>query len=291
MSVFVHGDNILQKETHDKKYCDDLSRKYLQEIRTKYEEWKSGNLAIAGPVRRLQDTDYSIIEERTRLFNEYKDFLDQQMYAEHFDSRSNLHSSALEEFMYYLFKDLVLDYSEHALIGKSHAFKDIFFRSDNYISMITSPNTLVEKKDHDFVIGSTINARFQCRGMTNADSVSFDMPAVAIECKTYLDKTMLEGSSTAGEQLKTRNPNAMYIVVAERLKLTEAVNLKKYKVDQIYVLRKQRNTDREYRYLDGYVANPIYPDVVWHLYTTVRDYLATDWHGTLADGLERGYLI
>lgn len=291
MSVFVHGDNILKKETHDKKYCDNLSRRYLQEIRNKYEEWKNANLAITGPVRQLQDTDLSIIEERTRLFNEYKSFLDQQIYAEHFDSRSNLHSSALEEFMYYLFKDLVLDYSEHALIGKSHAFKDIFFRSNNYVSMITSPNTLVEKKDHDFVIGSTINARFQCRGMTDADSVSFDMPAVAIECKTYLDKTMLEGASTAGEQLKTRNPNAMYIVVAERLKLTEAVNLKKYKVDQIYVLRKQRNTDREYRYLEGYVANPIYPDVVWHLYTTVRDYLATDWHGTLDDGLEKGYLI
>ena len=181
MSVFVHGDNILQKETHDKKYCDNLSRRYLQEIRNKYEEWKNANLAITGPVRQLQDTDLSIIEERTRLFNEYKSFLDQQIYAEHFDSRSNLHSSALEEFMYYLFKDLVLDYSEHALIGKSHAFKDIFFRSNNYVSMITSPNTLVEKKDHDFVIGSTINARFQCRGMTDADSVSFDMPAVAIE--------------------------------------------------------------------------------------------------------------
>ena len=38
--------------------------------------------------------------------NEYKDFLDQQHYAEKFDSRSNLHSSVLEEFMYYLFKDL-----------------------------------------------------------------------------------------------------------------------------------------------------------------------------------------
>ena len=92
------------------------------------------------------------------------------------------------------------------------------------------------------------------------------MPAVAIECKTYLDKTMFEGASTAGEQLKSRNPNAMYIIVAERLKLTESVNLKKYKVDQIYVLRKQRNTDREYRYLAGYIPNPIYPDVVWHLF-------------------------
>lgn len=291
MSVYVHGDNILQKENHDTKYRDAVSRQYLREIRIKYEEWKAANLALSGPIRQPRDTDQNIIEERTRLFNEYKDFLDQQIYAEHFDSRSNLHSSVLEEFMYYLFKDLILDYSEHALIGKSHAFKDIFFRSDNYESMITSPNTLIEKKDHDFVIGSTINARFQCSGMDIFDEVSFDIPAVAIECKTYLDKTMLEGSSTAGEQLKSRNPNALYIVVAERLKLTEAVNLKKYKVDQIYVLRKQRNTDREYRYLERYIANPIYADVVWHLFNTVREYLSMDWHGTLADGLERGYLI
>lgn len=190
-----------------------------------------------------------------------------------------------------MFRDLTKDYSEHALIGKSHAFKDIFFRSENYLSMVTYPNTQVEIKDHDFVIGSTINAQFQCKGMHDVDRVSFDMPAVAIECKTYLDKTMLEGASTAGAQLKSRNPNALYIVVAERLKLTEAVNLKKYKVDQIYVLRKQKNTDREFRYLEGYVSNPIYPDVVLHLFNTIREYLSTDWHGTIIDGIERGYLI
>lgn len=291
MNVFVHGDNISQKETHPQKYRDKTSKQYLREIREKYEEWKRANLDLIGPKREHCEQDADIIKERVKLFNEYKDFLDQQHYAEHFDSRSNLHSSALEEFMYYLFKDLTKDYSEHALIGKSHAFKDIFFRSDNYISMVTSPNTFIEKKNHDFVIGSTINAKFQCEGMPNVDSVHFDMPAVAIECKTYLDKTMLEGASTAGEQLKSRNPNAMYLVVAERLKLTEAVNLKKYKVNQIYVLRKQKNKDREYRYLDGYVANPIYEDVVLHLFNTVRDYLATDWHGMIADGIERGYLI
>lgn len=291
MSLYIHGDNISQKENHPTKYRDDKSKQYLAEIRQEYEKWKSANLNLNGPVREVRASDSEVIAERVRLFNEYKDFLDQQHYAEHFDSRSNLHSSALEEFMYYLFKDLTQDYSEHALIGKSHAFKDIFFRSNNFRSMVTSPNTFVETKDHDFVIGSTIRAKFQCAGMPTVDTVSFDMPAVAIECKTYLDKTMLEGASTAGEQLKNRNPNALYIVVAERLKLTEAVNLKKYKVDQIYVLRKQKNTDREYRFLEGYVSNPIYEDVVVHLFSTVRDYLSTDWHGMIADGIERGYLI
>ena len=291
MSVYIHGDNIIQKCNNQTKYRDNLSRKYLQDIRSHYDEWKKANLKLVGPVRTVTNRDIDIIAKRTYLFNKYKNFLDQQCYAEHFDSRSNLHSSALEEFMYYLFRDLTKDYSEHALIGKSHTFKDIFFRSENYLSMVTSPNTFVETKDHDFVIGSTINAQFQCQGMKVIDKISFDIPAIAIECKTYLDKTMLEGASTAGEQLKIRNPNALYIVVAERLKLTEAVNLKKYKVDQIYVLRKQKNTDREFRYLEGYVSNPIYPDVVLHLFNTVREYLCTDWHGTIIDGIERGYLI
>ena len=44
------------------------------------------------------------------------------------------------------------------------------------------------------------------------------------------------------------NPNTLYIVVAERLKLSEAVNLKNSKIDQIYILRKQKKTDRENRF-------------------------------------------
>ncbi len=157
--------------------------------------------------------------------------------------------------------------------------------------MTRSPKIKIELKDHDFVIGTRILAKFKCTGSDEIEEHGFDIPAVAIECKTYLDKTMLEGSSTAAEQLKARNPNALYLVVAERLKLTEAANLKKYKVDQIYVLRKQRNTDREYRYLDTYISNPIYTDVVEHLYNYVREYLITDWEGTIAEGIERGYLI
>jgi hypothetical protein len=50
----------------------------------------------------------------------------------------------------------------------------------------------------------------------------------------------------------------MYIVVAEWLKLAESVNLKKYKIDQIYVLRKQKNTDREFRYGADYQKNLIF---------------------------------
>ncbi len=288
--MFVHGNNIEQKENHKTKYRDKLSKKYLREIRREYQKWKKFNQELKGPYIRRNEKDSEIIHARTSSLNRYKDFTDQQHYAEKFDSRSNLHSSVLEEFMYYLFRNLVEDFSENALIGKSHTFKDIFFRPDNYGGMLEKPSTLIEKKDHDFAIGVKINSVLRCQGSEIEENHIWDLPAVAIECKTYLDKTMLQDTSTAAEQLQHRNPNALYIVVAEWLKLTDAVNLKKFKIDQIYVLRKQKNTDREFRF-EGYVKNPIFQDVVEHLFDNVRDYLTSDWKSGISFGLGRGYLI
>jgi hypothetical protein len=180
--------------------------------------------------------------------------------------------------------------------------------------MVERAYARIERKDHDFVIGVTISANldlkvnrddsmsgqmrigelpieYAARIEDNSETHLFDIAAVAIECKTYLDKTMLEGSSRAAEQLKARNPNAMYVVVMEWLKLTGAVNLRKYEVDQIYVFRRQKNTDREFRFADDYDKNPIDPDVVWHLYQTVRHHLTSDWEGGVEQGLKRGWLL
>jgi len=289
--MYVHGDNLRQKENHTTKYLDADSRQYLGEIRIKYDDWKAANEALIGPIiESNSESTTQIITSRVRLFNDYKNFIDQQHYAEKFDSRSNLHSSVLEEFMFYLFADLVSEFSDTVLIGKAHAYKDLFFQAPNFKEMVAKPFVKIEKKDHDFVIGVNIEASFQCEGEENILTEKFQVPAVAIECKTYLDKTMLEGSSTAAEQLIHKNPNGIYLVVAEWLKLTSRVNLKKYKVDQIYVLRKQKNTDREYRYLDEYVKNPIYVDVVEHLFNTVKEHLTDDWREGAQHGLDLGYL-
>jgi hypothetical protein len=290
MSTYVHGDNIEQKEKHETKYTDAESKQFSREIREKYEVWKKANIELKGPFSKPTSNDFDIIKQRVKLLNEYKDFIDQQKYAEKFDSRSNLHSTVLEEFMFYLFRDLVHDFSSHALIGKAHTFKDIFFVSSSYREMVQKPNAKVEVKDHDFVIGVNIQTRMLCEGGATIEEHKLQIPAIAIECKTYLDKTMLEGSSTAAQQLKIRNPNAIYIVVAEWLKLTEEVNLRKYEVDQIYILRKQKNTDREFRFLEGYVKNPIYDDVVYHLFDYVRNFLTTESDIHIPQKLERGYL-
>jgi hypothetical protein len=289
--MYVHGDNLKQKEINKTKYIDPNSRQFLQEIRLLYDKWRRINERLKGPLATPTNRDTKIIKIRVKLLNIYKDFLDQQKYAEKFDSRSNLHSSVLEEFIFYLFKDLVFDLSQSALLGKANTFKDIFFRPSSYQEMLKKPNVKLESKDHDFVIGADIKADFKCVGSKDIETHQFQIPAVVIECKTYLDKTMLEGASNAAEQLKLRNPNAIYIIVAEWLKLTNAINLQKFKVEQIYVLRKQKNTDREFRYLEIYVKNPIYDDVVIHLFETVRKHLTSDWEKGLEQGLNRGYLI
>jgi hypothetical protein len=314
----VHGSNLEQKENHRTKYRDVESRKYLSEIRTEYDKWHSANLQLVGPTSTASDEDYAILTRRVELLSIYKDFLDQQHYAEKFDSRSNLHSSVLEEFLYYLFRDLAKDFGENALIGKSHTFKDIFFVAPKYSEMLKRPYARIEKKDHDFVIGATIQASLEAAtppeqddnpGATieilkeepenysevtvigNTETHIFDIPVIVIECKTYLDKTMLEGSSRAAEDLKARNPNSLYIVLMEWIKLTSDVNLRKYKVDQIYVLRQQKNTDREFRYKETYIKNLINPNVVQHLFNKVRKHLTVDWTGGIESGIKRGWLI
>jgi hypothetical protein len=289
--MYVHGDNIRSKQSNGDKYKDADSQKYLKEIEERYQIWKKANLELRGPGSKTHKEDHKIIAARVELLNEYKDFVDQQHYAEHFDSRSNLQSSVLEEFMYYLFRDLVADISADALVGKCHSLKDFFFRPSTFKEMLTKPYLLVETKDHDFAIGAHIHAVLSCKGSEKNESHGWDVPAVGIECKTYLDKTMLQDVATAAAVIRQRNPNAMYIVVAEWLKLTEKVNLHKTGVDQIYVLRKQKNTDREYRYAKDYIKNPIYADVASDLFEMIRKHLTFDWEGSIASGLERGRLL
>lgn len=314
----VHGSNLEQKENHRTKYRDADSKRYLSEIRIEYNKWKLANSQLVGPTATPTNKDDEVIFKRIKLLSEYKDFLDAQHYAEKFDSRSNLHSSVLEEFLYYLFRDLAKDFGENALIGKSHTFKDIFFVPPTYSEMLKRPYARIEKKDHDFVIGATIQASFESAippeldenpgeilkvlkeepesysevtVTGNTETHIFDIPIIAIECKTYLDKTMLEGSSRAAEELKARNPNSLYIVVMEWIKLTNDVNLRKYKVDQIYVLRQQKNTDREFRYEESYIKNSINSTVVQHLFHKVRKHLTMEWTGGVEHGIKRGWLI
>jgi uncharacterized NAD(P)/FAD-binding protein YdhS len=144
--MFVHGDNLTQKENHKEKYTDKEAKQYLAEIRKEYQKWRHGNDSLRGPFSSFKENDIDVIQQRVAWFSDYKEFIDQQKYAEKFDSRSNLHSSVLEEFIFFIFRDLVYEFSSSAVLGKAHTFKDIFFNSSSYREMVLTPNAKVEKK-------------------------------------------------------------------------------------------------------------------------------------------------
>lgn len=283
MSKFVHGDNIAQKKAHKTKYTSKDAVECLGEIEKRYLQWKKANVELKG-------TDENTVTRRTALLNDYKNFVDQQRYAELFDSRSNLHSSVLEEFLIYLFQEGIPNQGKVSMVGKGETFKSFFLAPKNFADLLDKPTILMETKDHDFVIGAELRAAFANKDKKTIAEYGMQIPAIAIECKTYLDKTMLEGASISGEELKRINPSARYIIVAEWLKLTEAINLRKYKIDQIYVLRRQKNTDREFRFDKTYQKNPIHADLVWSLYREVIDYLSLD-RWDIDAALARGKLL
>src|SRR5579863_9886051 len=136
MSSYVHGDNIAQKKTHP-KYQSQENVKCLAEIEARYNAWKLENLKLKGG-------DQATVAARTKLLNDYKDFIDQQQYAEMFDSRSNLHSTVLEEFLVYLFSDTVPHLDLQPIIGKGETFKSFYLAPRTFRDLLEKPAVLVE---------------------------------------------------------------------------------------------------------------------------------------------------
>lgn len=285
--VFVHGHNLAHKLMGGSrgKYADNRSQALLGELVEAYRSWRAANLELSGHSQE-------VVETRVRLLNQYKDLVDAAKYAQHFDSRSNLASSVIEEFLYYLLRDAVPDRAQRPDVGKGRSFRALHFSPPSWEGMARRPGLRMEHKDHDFMIGTRVSATFQTSAPGAAtERVEMLVPAVAVECKTYLDKTMLEGAAGAAADLKAINPNAMYVIVAEYLKLTESLNLNRYRkyIDQIYVLRRQKNTDQDQRLLEGFEKEPIHQDLVWHLFGSVRHHLTESWE--LEGRLERGLLL
>lgn len=288
----IHGRNISHKYFKSKDFSDLRSRQALCEVAKIYVNWRQFNDSLVSPISLLdEDLLKDTVRWRVKAFNEYRNFINQEKYALTFDSRSNLHSSTLEEFIYYLFRDISKSFNQETVVGKSKSYKGMYFSAESFQDLVEKPEVHVEQKDHDFIIGAAVDADFNVKGSSESVTVNFDIPAVAIECKTYIDKTMLEGASNAAEQLKAVNPNARYYIVAEYVKISNDINFKKYKVDQIFILRKQKNKDRKYTFGENSDRNPIFFDPVYKLVKDIYEYLTEPWEASLNKGIERGYLI
>lgn len=254
--VYTHGARLRRKAE---------SNQTLQSALEHYERWQRDMLAVHGRTR--ED-----IESLTQLLNRYKNAVEPI-----FDSRSNsaqegLQPSILEEFLGYLFSNVADEVGVDLLRRPASSFIGLIFNPRNVQSLVSGPEFTIRQKDHDFVLGACVTMSLTVEGSDTGRSDRLVVPAVAIECKRYLERNMLDECAGTAERIKKATPYCRYIVVSEFLKLDHALPELSL-IDEIYVLRKQKNLERR----SGGTLNPIYPELIIHLYNDVIDHLKRVW--------------
>jgi len=273
---FPHAGNIAKKLKDHRDKGTDLSRA-IDEILKQYMEWRKATFTATGDKSAL-------ISAKVTAFDQYASFLDTPG-VDVFDSRGALVSSALEEFCFYLLKP-VLDGFPQALLGKQDTYQGLYFTARSFAEFLRLPSARTPVNTLDFIIGTNVQG-----AVTKGDASEefpISLPAVAVECKAYLDRPRFIESQIMAGRIKAAFPQCLYILVAQTLKL----DLKKIgvapEIDGIYVWRRMQNIDRMTRRKNGTPMKPLHVPAIEHFYDRVEKHLTVDW--LLADPFESGIL-
>lgn len=265
------GTNVTKANAHGSNLLGQL-RKYrslkpnqqasLPAIVRAYQDWFAVNQELHGYTR-------DVISDRVGALDRYKQAIENAP----FSPQSKLLPSVLEEFLFYLFRDLLAELNAAALeqaesghpiqIGGTRAYSNLYFAPENFRAFTSSAGMRINEKDQDFAIYR------QVRIEADGESRTINVPVLSVECKTYIDKTMLEGSIATAEKIKMGNPHSIFLVVTEWYDVSYEVDPKFSRIDQIYVLRRAKRR--------GATPSPICVDVVIDLFEFVRSHLERDW--------------
>ncbi|RKY88480.1 hypothetical protein DRQ15_09945 [candidate division KSB1 bacterium] len=199
-----------------------------------------------------------------------------------FTFQSKLHATVIEEFLYYLFKDIKRLKNKNLNFGPTKAYSNLYFAPPNIERFEESSNIVINVKDQDFSISKEIVLRSKVSNSEDWQENRIYVPIVSIECKTYLDKTMLEGSISTAEKIKKGNPYCIFLIVTETYDVSLDVDPKYSLIDQIYVLRKQKRREERMK--------PIYADIVYKLFKFVELHINSDWYN-VHERIQRGEMI
>ena len=265
-----HASNIL------KKYDDGQKIDQLQRITERYIPYLEANLDLIG---------YSdeIIRERVALLNDYYSFIHENDYDNLFSSQGKFRPTILEEFLFLLFKDFVTEYqdrlnaADYLESGSVKAYSNLYFKAKSFSEFVTNPEIAINEKDQDFAI-----YRKFVLTVNGGNAVNLQVPAVAIEAKTFIDKTMLDGIIATAEKVKSGNPYSMFISVTETYDVAFGVDPAYSRIDQIYVLRK---TTRKSAW------NSIDEGVVIRMFHKIKSHLERPWSDVRTRLIEEGEII
>lgn len=252
--ALIHASNILKKVedcVKEKGPCGKVDKlnllipKYLQYVNEQLLiKLKTIECFCKSTTGSYPDIVNESIAKRVKLLNDYYEFFEVNKIEGKggFDSRSKIRSTILEEFMYFLFKDYVDLLNKDSNIksgilqnGSVDAYSNLYFTAPNLKDFVKSPTIEFNTKDQDYAIYRTVDISIK-NERTSVKTAN--IPILAIENKTFLDKTMLEGAIATAEKIKMGAPYAIYVVATETYAVKYEVDPVYSRIDQIFVLRK-----------------------------------------------------
>lgn len=193
-----------------------------------------------------------------------------------FTPQSKFEPTILEEVLFRLFKHLRNGQIE---VGRANAYSNLYFSWANFDEFKIKDNIKTNYKDQDFAIFKNVIFTLQ-----DKQKVAMSVPVLAFECKTYLDKTMLESSVATAEKIKAGNPSCRFCIVTERYSVDKSVDIKSSRIDQIYVLKKDATSN-------NYKERKIEFEVVERLFNDVLEHLNNNWTDITKNIQENGLVL
>lgn len=267
---------IDEKHIHGK-----ILREYVlrlsNSIKIQFEQVENAYEAYRKEIDSVEDLDDAGILKIVDALNEYR-----RVAIPVFDSvkksgQTGLGSTIMEEFFYLLFsKKLSLLNIEHdsLFVGKGNSYVSLSFTPNSFETVFENPNAYIHTKDQDFVLGVNVGIEVTADG--NSQTKMTVIPVVAIECKTYLERNMLDSCAATAGRLKNAMPYCVYIVASEYMKMSDA-SPELTDIDEVYILCKAKNSDRERRRDNHEEPFQIDGNLILDLYHRVDRHLKAIW--------------
>lgn len=212
-------------------------------------------------------------------FNLYRDTVLYTIENRKNSGQENLRSSMLEELFCHLFTDLIREVlpivPKSLLLGKANSYVDLTFSPSSFREIFIKPNPYIHSKDQDFVIGVSLELKIKVEGTTEIKE-DIIVPVLAIECKTYIERNMLDSCSGTARRLKSAMPYCLYIVASEYMKLKDE-QPELSDINEIYILCKASVSERLETRKQGNSPHQIQEDLIIDLFNKVKGHLNSIW--------------
>ena len=225
----------------------------------------------------LQIVDKESVFRFVEYFNKYRNIC-----AYKFERRKNsgqelIRSTMLEGFFQLLFKDLVLlegSKKDEITLGHANILSSFTFSPFSYEDAFKNINFATQMKDQDFVIG--IKSEIIIKQKNREEIQNFTIPFVIIECKTYIEKNMLETHMNSSKQTKKIFPFCFYFIASEYMKMKTG-SPQRSALDEVYIFTQEKNSVRERKFKQNIEINPFNPELVYDLFSKVQNHLQKTW--------------